>query len=186
MAGEQPARSVGRPRDEDLSRRILDAARIHVRDVGFTAFRVNDVAASIGCGVSTIYRRWPTREHLIADAIATRPPIDFDRTGDPVEDLRAGVDAVIKNLGLSPVVLAAALELVQHEDELAVAIRGMVTPVREMLRELVAAVAGDDNPNVAMIVDAVPGMILVRSVLMGEDVIPAAIADEVVTIACAA
>ncbi len=186
MAGEQPARTVGRPRDEELSQRILDAARIQVRDVGFTAFRVNDVAALLGCGVSTIYRRWPTREHLIADAIATRPPIQFGRTGDPVEDLRLGVTAVIKSLGLNPAVLAAALELTQHDDDIAIAIRRMISPVRTMLRDLVVAVVGENNPSADLLVDAVPGMILVRSVLMGEPVKPAAIADEVVTLALAA
>ena len=52
-----------------------------------------------------------------------------------------------------------------------------------LLRDRVEAVIGADHPSAAMVVDSIPGLILVRSVLMGEKIDPKAIADEVVTLA---
>lgn len=179
MAGDEEARSVGRPRDEDLSRRILTATREQLRDVGFAAFRVNDVASALGCGVSSIYRRWSTREHLMTDAIATRPALRMTPIGEPLEDLRSAVVAVIDDLGLSRTVLSAAMDLVQADDEFANAIHNMVRPDRQLLADSVAAVLGDDHTSVPFIVDAILGIILFRSVLMGEELRGPAIADEV-------
>jgi AcrR family transcriptional regulator len=57
------------------SARVVDAvltATIELTgQVGYTALRVEDVARRAGVNRTTVYRRWPTKVHLIAAALRT-------------------------------------------------------------------------------------------------------------------
>jgi len=48
---------VGRPRSDEVHRRILDAARDLLTEEGFADLRLEHVAARAGVGKATIYRR---------------------------------------------------------------------------------------------------------------------------------
>jgi AcrR family transcriptional regulator len=50
---------------------ILQAALDELGDVGYGMFRIESVAARAGVGKSTIYRYWPDKLALIADAFET-------------------------------------------------------------------------------------------------------------------
>ncbi len=50
---------------------ILAAALEELGEIGFGAFTIESVASRAGVGKSTIYRYWPDRLALIADAFAT-------------------------------------------------------------------------------------------------------------------
>ena len=61
-------RRLGRPRDPQADRAILEAALEELRLNGFGGFTVDAVATRAGVGKATIYRRWPSREDLIFSA----------------------------------------------------------------------------------------------------------------------
>ncbi len=66
-----PARRQGRPRSEEADRAIIDAALDLFAESGAGGLRIEAVAARAGVGKSTIYRRWPGKEDLLVDALAT-------------------------------------------------------------------------------------------------------------------
>ena len=77
-AAAAPARSTaepgdgrrpGRPRSEAAHGAILDAAIALIREVGYDAVAMDAIAARAGVGKATVYRRWKTKEALVADAI---------------------------------------------------------------------------------------------------------------------
>jgi AcrR family transcriptional regulator len=71
------------PRIERSRQVILAAALAELGEIGFGGFAIESVAARAGVGKSTIYRHWPDRLALIADAFAM-----LHQTGGP--DLAAG------------------------------------------------------------------------------------------------
>jgi TetR/AcrR family transcriptional regulator, regulator of autoinduction and epiphytic fitness len=70
MSAARAQRSLD-PRIERSRRVILDAALEELAAVGYGAFAIESVAARARVGKSTIYRLWPDRVALIADAFAT-------------------------------------------------------------------------------------------------------------------
>jgi TetR/AcrR family transcriptional regulator, regulator of autoinduction and epiphytic fitness len=67
----KPASAVIDPRVERSRQVILQAALDELGDVGYGTFRIESVAARAGVGKSTIYRHWPDKVALIADAFET-------------------------------------------------------------------------------------------------------------------
>ena len=77
-----------RPRDDDRTAAILDSATELLLEMGYDKLRIQDVADRAGCGTGAIYRRWKTKEDLVAEAIRTMDEPEADETGDPIADLR--------------------------------------------------------------------------------------------------
>ncbi|MEV5953319.1 helix-turn-helix domain-containing protein [Streptomyces sp. NPDC051987] len=64
-----------------LERAILDAALEQLGTVGWIGLTMVGVAARARTGKSAVYRRWPSKEELVADALrAGLPP--FTAAGD--------------------------------------------------------------------------------------------------------
>jgi TetR/AcrR family transcriptional regulator, regulator of autoinduction and epiphytic fitness len=59
------------PRIERSRRVILAAALDELGEIGYGGFAIESVAARAGVGKSTIYRHWPDKLSLIADAFQT-------------------------------------------------------------------------------------------------------------------
>src|SRR5579859_5493396 len=81
---------IGRPRAQDRTPAILQAAKELMEQVGCDRLRIQDVADRAGAGLATLYRRWPTKQALVADAICFHagmflPPV----LDDPKADLLA-------------------------------------------------------------------------------------------------
>lgn len=62
---------MGRPQDEDLTKRILAATVDLVLAGGYTALSMESVARVAGCGRPAIYRRFSGKDELVAAAAAT-------------------------------------------------------------------------------------------------------------------
>ncbi|MFF3515184.1 TetR/AcrR family transcriptional regulator [Streptomyces sp. NPDC002573] len=89
------AQVAGGPRS--LSK-ILDAARGVLSEQGYPALTIEAVAAAAGVGKSTIYRWWPSKEALVADALAEVFRGDeIPDLGDTHAELRYAVDMTIDN-----------------------------------------------------------------------------------------
>ncbi|ORW86362.1 hypothetical protein AWB92_25895 [Mycobacterium sp. IEC1808] len=87
-------RSPGRL-DRSLDAAILDATLAGVAEVGYDRLSMDDIASRAGVGKAAIYRRWPSKEVVVADAIAhwrrRLGPIEPPNTGS----LRGDIDALV-------------------------------------------------------------------------------------------
>jgi len=82
----------GRPRDESREQAILDAAIDLLAEVGYEGMSIEAVAVRAKSSKATIYRRWPGKAELVADAMRRRSePIleDLPDTGSLRSDLLA-------------------------------------------------------------------------------------------------
>jgi AcrR family transcriptional regulator len=89
---EVEATRGGRPRDDAREQAILDAAIDLVADIGYDAMSMEAVATRARASKATIYRRWPGKAELVADAMRRRSePVleDLPDTGTLRGDLLA-------------------------------------------------------------------------------------------------
>lgn len=78
----------GRPRDSTVDRRVLSAAWGLLHAGGYAALNVDDVAERAGVAKTTLYRRWPTKDHLaVAVAAEMLGQVPIPDTGDLRRDL---------------------------------------------------------------------------------------------------
>ncbi len=93
---EAAASRLGRPRDPRRDDAILDAVVELLRDAGSGRVGMREVAERSGTSLATIYRRWPSREDMLLDALARFITEDapVPDTGDVRGDLLAVIDAI--------------------------------------------------------------------------------------------
>ncbi|MFI6166841.1 TetR/AcrR family transcriptional regulator [Nocardia sp. NPDC051052] len=88
----QARQRPGRPRDADKDLAVLVAARRLLAEVGYQQTTVVAIARRAGVNAPAIYRRWPSREALLEEAVhgpgAHQLP---EPTGDLRADLRTWV-----------------------------------------------------------------------------------------------
>ncbi len=91
-----PARDSLDPRVERSRQVILQAALDELGEGGYGMFRIESVAARAGVGKSTIYRHWPDKLALIADAFETfhAQMVPSTETGSPRERIQSLVHHV--------------------------------------------------------------------------------------------
>ena len=163
--------SLGRPRAEDRTPAILEAAKALLGEVGYDRLRIQDVADRAGAGLATLYRRWPTKLALIVDAIryhadvAFPPPLD-----DPRADLVAVFRAMTEKMCGGGEGLPGLLSALRSEPVLASVVREQVLePLRARLRADLVQLVGD-HPQLDLLVDAGPALLMYRTVVLGEPV----------------
>lgn len=114
-------RRVGRPLDRARDAEIMKTTFALLNEVGFENLRMEDVAVRARVGLSTIYRRWRTREELIIAAM--KLGFHEDAIGDhatPREHLREMAGKLSnENAQLLPGIVIAT----QHDEQLASAFR---------------------------------------------------------------
>jgi AcrR family transcriptional regulator len=135
-------RRPGRPRSEAAERAILDAVLSLLGEgVPYGSLSMEQVAARAAVGKATVYRRWPSKESLVVDAVACLwqecPPPDLTdgrSTRDRIlEYLDNMVDVMLgeqAGLVFASVMAAATMhpELVRRYQEVA------IEPRRDQLR----------------------------------------------------
>jgi AcrR family transcriptional regulator len=91
---QNSSKSPGRPRSQQTHQAILQATLELLSDVGFERLSIEAIATRAGVGKTTIYRRYSSKEELVADAIENvRQEIAIPDTGSLDGDL----GALIKN-----------------------------------------------------------------------------------------
>jgi AcrR family transcriptional regulator len=93
----------GRPRDPALDKAIMTAALDSFIEHGIAGMSIEQVAKRAGVGKPTVYRRWSSKEQLVADAIEafvgtgvqwpSRDEIDAAR---PQELIRRNIDSAAR------------------------------------------------------------------------------------------
>ncbi len=95
-----PARRTGNVRAGGRSARVVDVvlrtALEMLGEVGYEALRVEEIARRSEVNKTTIYRRWPTREALVRDALhalsrVPDPPTTGEIRNDMLAHMSAGV-----------------------------------------------------------------------------------------------
>jgi len=81
-----PARP-GRPRSRESEEAILEATSKLLSSEGYLGLTVSKVAARARVSKSTIYRRWPTKEHLVMAGFERAPRMIPRDRGDLLSDL---------------------------------------------------------------------------------------------------
>jgi AcrR family transcriptional regulator len=87
---------MARPLSSDARRKMLDATRAVIADVGPDALTIDEIARRSGVAKTTIYRHFPSTNALILNALADIPAsVTAPDTGDLKRDLRDIIDQFI-------------------------------------------------------------------------------------------
>jgi AcrR family transcriptional regulator len=80
---------------------VLDAAVELLTEAPYADLSIEDVATRAGVHKTTVYRRWPTKADLVADATRARSEgaVPIPDTGSLHGDLQAFARAIARNLG---------------------------------------------------------------------------------------
>lgn len=140
LEGEESSRGPGRPREQEVDQRIVDAALRLMAQHGYARMSMDGVAAEAGVSKPTIYRRYSGKEELAVAAIvaycATNPPLYTGETrGDLIAQMRHFRWAMERPFGMAMLGTVLAEE---HETPalLAVFREYLVKPRRQELRRL--------------------------------------------------
>jgi AcrR family transcriptional regulator len=190
-------RGRGRPRPADTDQAVLLATIELLTEGGLRAATVDAIARRSGSAKTTIYRRWPSRDALILDAMrvvvrGTRPQVsalhELDRTlGSTVRGSARNIRLLVEDR-----VFRAAFPMIAHEllsrttlgeRFLTDVFRPIRASLRETLQDEIARgeIRSDIDPDLAF--DLVNGAMLYR-MLVGEPIdegVADAIAELVLT-----
>ena len=170
---------AGRPRDESRDHVIMDAALELVATVGYDAMSIESIAQRAGVSKATIYRRWPGKAEVVADAIRRKDPggLDPEDTGSLRGDLMAMVSTLFANIDGADGGLVCGLAMAVRSDaELGQLLSAHKHDHKERVSSLILSRAqargelgtGADLPNV---MDTAAGMALFR-VMSGQPLDP--------------
>jgi AcrR family transcriptional regulator len=119
-------RPPGRPRSEQAHRAILRTTLKLLGKNGFSDLTIEEIAGRAGVGKTTVYRWWPNKGALIADAFAssTTRKLRFPDTGSVATDMSRQMRQLIK-VFRSPRgrIVSAILAAGQSDSELITAFR---------------------------------------------------------------
>lgn len=83
-----PVHRMGPQRNPQIDQAVLAAARELLVERGYQGTTVDAIAARAGVGRPTVYRRWPSKAHIVHDAVY--PSVEADLPDAPIADqLRA-------------------------------------------------------------------------------------------------
>lgn len=99
-----PAKTVaitGRPRDPRIDGAVLQATRDLLEEAGYLQLSITAIAERAGTNKPAIYRRWPTKAHLVHEAVFPTQGPELILQGDDLRtDIRVLVLAGLETLGI--------------------------------------------------------------------------------------
>ena len=184
------ARPVGRPRDPACDAKIIQATLALLADDGYDGVTMEAVAARAGVGKATLYRRYPGKEALVVDALATlSDTVPRGVGGGLRDDLIALVASTVRTTNspagrLLPRLVSAAVDnpglLERYREQ-------VITPRRRRFAEvLLAGIRSGElraDLDVEPTIDLLVGPVLYRSLLRPQE--PPLPAPEVVDVVLA-
>jgi AcrR family transcriptional regulator len=165
-------------RAERVRTAVLEATSELLTEVGYDRLTIDEVAERAGVHKTTVYRRWPTKPELIAEAVRVHSDenVPIPDTGTVLGDLQALASEVVANIGSdggtrrSRSIAAAAAT----SDELATGLHefwvhrlGAAAPIIER------AIARGELPpdsDANLIIETLVGPIWLRVLLTGEPI----------------
>jgi AcrR family transcriptional regulator len=108
------------PRVAHTRRVVLGAAMDLLRSDGYEAVTPVRISEATGVARTTIYRHWPDRRELIADAIELhKPDWHIESSGDLRTDLTTYLQRVVARLAAGPLppMFVTLIERAEHDEE---------------------------------------------------------------------
>ncbi|MEU6381527.1 TetR/AcrR family transcriptional regulator [Streptomyces sp. NPDC046909] len=175
-----PAQAASlRRRGAVLERAILDAALEQLSTVGWKGLTMEGVAAGAQTGKAAVYRRWPSKEDLVADALQAGLPIieTAPDLGSVREDLlelcRQAREAMYSRPGFALRAVIHECDPMQAERFHSVIFDGVVEPTIRLLHEVITRgiERNEVRPDAAnsYVFDAIPAMMMYRSKVCGSE-----------------
>ncbi len=144
-AGEARRPVRGRPRDPGVDVAIRSATVDLLAEAGYARLTMDQVAARARVSKDSLYRRWPNKVALVADALQhrARPVPDVPDTGSLPGDMRAFLRAVLRSRHEASQAMAAVSGEIATNPELRRAWhRGLAGMLTGCLHTIVSRAAG--------------------------------------------
>jgi len=171
-------RPPGRPRCERTRRAILDSTLkfLQAKENGFADLTIERVAEEAGAGKATVYRWWPNKAALVADAFASSvtQKLRFPDTGSVHQDMSQQMQQLVQILrSRRGHILSVIAGAVQNDATLIKAFRERFLKPRRAeayitLRRGIARGELPENLDLDFVLDALYGPIYMRF-LVGHD-----------------
>jgi len=119
-------RAPGRPRSEDARKAILRSTLKLLQEAGFPDLSIEAIAADADVGKATVYRWWPNKAALVADAFSSSADreLRFPNTGSVRSDVSIQMKHLVRVLrGRRGRIVAALIGGGQSDPELIQAFR---------------------------------------------------------------
>lgn len=126
---------------------------------------MQDVAERASASLATIYRRWPTKEHLVAAVLNDRSQFRVTPSGDPKQDLHQAFRELAIAFGPASQIVVGMLAAAQESPLLRDALQDMFW---NSLRPLFLGPLGEmgvPESDASTMIEALMGLLIVRSVL---------------------
>jgi AcrR family transcriptional regulator len=134
---DQDRKAPGRPRNAQADRAIIQAVfDLLSSGQSADALSIEAVAAKAGVGKATIYRRWPNKEALLVDAVATMKGPLPEPVGESVRDDLVMLVSAMRNKRMEHYgkITACLLPEIAKSPEMRRIYQGVIEPRREVLR----------------------------------------------------
>lgn len=166
----------GRPRSQESEEAILKATMELLAEGGYSILTLDKIAARARASKTTIYRRWPSKEHLVIAALDRTPPLQPRGRGPVLEELLDLLSQFIGVLDSTP--LAGALPTLvgerAHNPGLAAVLDPLIArrrdPVKEVLRRAIDNGELPRSTDLELAVDAIMGPMVLRLFFLQGDV----------------
>lgn len=180
-------RSPGRPRSEDARKSILRSTLKLLQAKGFPELSIEAIAADADVGKATVYRWWPNKAALVADAFSSSADeeLRFPDTGSVRSDLSTQMKHLVRILrGKRGRIVAALVGGGQSDPELIEAFRDrFMMPRRyeayEILRRGIDRGELSKNVDMNLMLDSLYGALYMRF-LIRQTGLTEAFVDEIV------
>jgi AcrR family transcriptional regulator len=161
-------RKPGRPRSKRSEEAIIRATTSLLADERYADLTVSKVAARARASKSTIYRRWPTKEHLVIEAFNRWPALLAHDRGDVMSDLLDLYRQFLRILHRPPsnAIMPTLVAERAHNPALAAVFDPLMQrrrdPVRVVLRRAMERGELPTSTDVELGVDAIMGVTVLR------------------------
>jgi AcrR family transcriptional regulator len=170
----------GRRLSEDRSDVILDAVLELIEELGYDQLRMQDIADRANVGLSTIYRRWPTKQEVVGAALKCKQEANlWPSTDDPRHNVETVLHDLADNLnGDDGQFVLGLLATMRSEPEVGAMVREtMLDDLHQHLRAQLALALGEDEPDLDMRAAAGPAILIYTRAICGQPMDAAATAE---------
>jgi AcrR family transcriptional regulator len=163
----------GRRLSEERTDHILGTVLDVLQDVGYDQLRMQDVAERACVGLSTIYRRWPTKQDLVRASLSCDRAADrYVVTDDPRADVKVFLQRMAEDLcGAGAQTLLGFLASLRSDPEIADVYRETkISRMHQHLRDRLAAELGGDFPDLDLRATAGPAILIYTAAVWGQPI----------------
>jgi AcrR family transcriptional regulator len=168
---------MARPRNAASDEALLAAAAETLRDHGYDALVFDELARRVGVAKTTVYRRWPTKNHLVVDVVALgQHEVPVPDTGDVDDDLRSVLLGMSRAIAAGSIrrVAAELLAAAASDPDLAARVAGLWSPHRSAVVAVLerAAAAGrlPVDLDTEVVADQLAGAVCYRVLVAGDGI----------------